>query len=77
MKLIKRWNRCVYMWGEYGGIVVCVGENRVEETERTEPFCAPTRLNTGGLHRITLLKNYSGKKEALILNLFCRVYGCV
>ena len=43
---VKEWNSCVR--GEYGA----------EETERTEPFCAATRLNTGGLHRITLLKKF-------------------
>ena len=56
----RRWNGCFL--GEYSGIVVC-GENTEEETERTEPFCSATRLNTGGLHRITLLQTiHSGKK---------------
>ena len=56
----RRWNGCFL--GEYGGIVVC-GENTEEETERTERFCSATRLNTGGLHRITLLQTiHSGKK---------------
>ena len=56
----RRWNGCFL--GEYSGIVVC-GENTEEETERTERFCSATRLNTGGLHRITLLQTIHDRRK--------------
>ena len=53
----------------HSGIVACE-ENTEEETERMEPFYRRTRLNTAGLHRITLWETIQSGKNFSFWNLF-------
>ena len=53
----------------HSGIVACE-ENTEEETERMEPFYRRTRLNTAGLHRITLWETIQSGKNFYFWILF-------